>query len=165
MFLCCCKPEKPAEKAQVLTHGKNEAGPPSAEMDPLATTQQEEVRPLEPEFAEASQLEPLIADPVAEEVADDPASKDFTVTLVREKGQKLGMRVGEPPEDPNRSFVRLVTSDGLVDSWNKSNPDKQVVVGCELLQVNKETKHAEMFGQISNPDIATLVLVIRPPAI
>eukprot|EP00403_Amphidinium_massartii_P013857 CAMPEP_0178410850 /NCGR_PEP_ID=MMETSP0689_2-20121128/21196_1 /TAXON_ID=160604 /ORGANISM="Amphidinium massartii, Strain CS-259" /LENGTH=212 /DNA_ID=CAMNT_0020032047 /DNA_START=84 /DNA_END=719 /DNA_ORIENTATION=+ len=169
MFSCCAAPEsQKVESTEVLAFEKENTGAAAQETEPaVAAPVEEPAPPAEPEVAAVEA--PPEPEPAAAPAAPEPAPAapaeaapaDFTVVIER-KGQKLGMVIGERPSDPERSFVREVKAGGLVEAWNKSNPDKMMVAGCEILEVNGEKKHDPMFKLISNKDVEKLTMTIRP---
>mmetsp|Transcript_29649 Transcript_29649/g.69011 ORF Transcript_29649/g.69011 Transcript_29649/m.69011 type:complete len:173 (-) Transcript_29649:197-715(-) len=169
MFSCCSPPEgQKVESTEVLALEKENTGAPVQDTNPDPFVPAEEpAPPAEPEMAApaeeaAPEPEPAAAPAPEPAPAAEAAPVDFTVVIER-KGQKLGMVIGERPSDPERSFVREVKAGGLVEAWNKSNPDKVMVEGCEILEVNGEKKHEPMFKVIGNKDVEKLTMVIRPP--
>lgn len=62
-----------------------------------------------------------------------PGSDEFTITLDRTDGSKLGIDVDH--RDGTNLYIDSV-SGGLVSEWNKQHPDREVKPGGLILEVN-----------------------------
>mmetsp|Transcript_65627 Transcript_65627/g.122354 ORF Transcript_65627/g.122354 Transcript_65627/m.122354 type:complete len:169 (+) Transcript_65627:77-583(+) len=165
MFLCCKQGKDDAESTEVVGMDVNKSD------DPAKGFAQEEAKeelaaPAEepaPPPAEETQATPE-PEPVAPPPEEPKELEEFTVTLERAAGSKLGMVIGERPSEPQKSFIREVKPGGLVEAWNKEHPTQLMTEGCMIAEVNGETTHDKMFKIISDKDVQTLKMLIRPPA-
>jgi hypothetical protein len=93
--------------------------------------------------------------------AEEPRRSGFTWTLTiqKEYGQLLGIEA-----DPKNGLVRAIDPGGLLDLWNRRNPQNALIPGDRLLSANGVSGEA-MFGQEGSiGTTATLDLIVERDA-
>merc|ERR1719440_2659235 len=83
----------------------------------------------------------------------------WTVNIQKEYGQLLGIEA-----DPKNGLVRAIDPGGLLDMWNRRNPQNALMAGDRLLSANGVSGEA-MFGQEGSiGTTATLDLIVERDA-
>jgi hypothetical protein len=93
--------------------------------------------------------------------AEEPRRSGFTwtVTIQKEYGQLLGIEA-----DPKNGLVRAIDPGGLLDLWNRRNPQNALIPGDRLLSANGVSGEA-MYGQEGSiGTTATLDLIVERDA-
>mmetsp|Transcript_25454 Transcript_25454/g.59263 ORF Transcript_25454/g.59263 Transcript_25454/m.59263 type:complete len:201 (+) Transcript_25454:134-736(+) len=91
--------------------------------------------PLAPEAEATMQTQPPMPPPPAKEEPVAPAKPDTFLVSIHTNGGKLGFGVGHKPGESTLHVVK-VQETGCIPEWNKNNPDKQVTVGCRIVEIN-----------------------------
>jgi hypothetical protein len=100
---------------------------------PTALTDATEV-PAATEVSEAAQAQPPAQSPKRRSGGYDASSwQEFSITLKKTAGGKIGLKVDQP-EGLALEITRI--KEGLVQEWNASNPELQVIKGDRIVEVN-----------------------------
>mmetsp|Transcript_127309 Transcript_127309/g.249479 ORF Transcript_127309/g.249479 Transcript_127309/m.249479 type:complete len:130 (+) Transcript_127309:126-515(+) len=85
------------------------------------------------------------------------SKKEWTIKLEKKGGKKLGIDVDLSVGD---SLVVESITDGLMQDWNKANPDKAVKEADQIVAVNgTRGKSEELAGVCQKDDVLEMVIV------
>mmetsp|Transcript_49469 Transcript_49469/g.124599 ORF Transcript_49469/g.124599 Transcript_49469/m.124599 type:complete len:138 (+) Transcript_49469:126-539(+) len=102
--------------------------------------------------------EPEPASPAAAEEPKKSTTREWTVTLKKGGGARLGVDV-----DLTDGVTMLIDSvnAGLMEEWNKANPDKAVKQDDRVISVNGQRGNATALTEVCKKDDVLEMLVKR----
>mmetsp|Transcript_8953 Transcript_8953/g.16114 ORF Transcript_8953/g.16114 Transcript_8953/m.16114 type:complete len:181 (+) Transcript_8953:91-633(+) len=144
---CCCEPadESMVDMAPPMTVEVEGRGPKPETVDYPSSLPVPESAAEVPAVPEESETSPPVVEPEPLPEVEpappppplDAASDCFLVTVDTTTGRKLGFGVGHKPGEVTLHVVKVQDA-GIIPDWNRQNPDKQVLVGSRIREINGE---------------------------
>mmetsp|Transcript_12189 Transcript_12189/g.22473 ORF Transcript_12189/g.22473 Transcript_12189/m.22473 type:complete len:183 (+) Transcript_12189:81-629(+) len=170
---CCCMEEgkrgetvqmQQTEEKPMFFKDELSRPPPEQEVKPvdtLPTVASEATNPIEQQPPPPVAEEPAPVEPVQE--ATDPKQNlgQFTITVRRLDGHKLGMTVGTHETHPDMTKVREIKPGGLLDAWNANNPSWRLESGDQVVEVNGARSPDAILKALADQSQKEVVLLVN----
>jgi len=88
------------------------------------------------------------------------AREDFVVRVHKRAGDVLGAGLGNTDKG---AVIFNVQENGLLDGWNKANPDEQLYSGLIIAEVNGITGYWSILEELRRPGVLTMKITAIPP--
>mmetsp|Transcript_114944 Transcript_114944/g.297913 ORF Transcript_114944/g.297913 Transcript_114944/m.297913 type:complete len:140 (+) Transcript_114944:125-544(+) len=102
--------------------------------------------------------EPEPASPAAAEEPKKSTTREWTVTLKKGGGARLGVDV-DLSDGVSLLIDNVTDGDGLMGAWNKANPDKAVKKDDRIISVNGQRGNATNLTEVcKNDDVLEMIV-------